>query len=214
MKLTVFGATGRTGQEIVRQALDRGHSLTALVRDESRLAELNGALQLVHGDMLDAGAVDRLLGKPADAVISALGFFHREPSTDLSDGTRNIVDAMRRNAVRRLGVVTSLGAGDSRGQGNLLARLIQKFQLSHVLDDKERQEAVVRDSGLDYTIVRPPRLTNRVGNAGDLVVWQGDTPGAPRLTWTASRSAIAELLLDAIENGRYVKCAINVSEKK
>ena len=214
MKLAVFGATGQTGLQIVGQALARGHEVNALVRDESRLAEFQGRLQQVHGDMLDEDALDRLMRLPTDAVISALGIFHREPCTDLSDGTALIIDRMHRQGIRKLGVVSSLGVGDSRGQGNFVARLIQKYSLSHVLDDKERQEALVRDSGLDWTIVRPPRLTNRPELRGGLVAWQGDTPRGPKFTWSVPRAVVARWLLDAIETGQYRNAAVNLSDSK
>jgi len=158
MRLLVLGATGKTGARIVEQALDRGHAVTAFVRDPNKMIISHSDLQIVAGNILDPKSMEAAFAEPVDAVISALGIFHREPRTDLSDGTRNVLEAMKRHGVRRLAVVSSLGAGDSRGQGNFLARNLQRMLLSHVIDDKDRQEADVQASDLDWTLVRPPRL--------------------------------------------------------
>ncbi len=115
MRLLIFGATGKTGQCFVDQALQRGHVVTAFVRDPAKLAPERDNLHLVQGDILEPASVEAAFGEPFDAVISALGVFHREDRTELSAGTRNIIAAMQKHGCRRLAVVSSLGAGDSAG---------------------------------------------------------------------------------------------------
>lgn len=214
MQLIVFGATGKTGQQIVTQALQRGHSVRAFVRDPAKLRMAHDKLEIVTGDVLEADVVGRALSEPADAVVSALGIYHREPRTELSDGTRNIVTGMERHGIARLAIVSSLGVGDSKGQGNFLARNLQKILLSQVLADKERQEALIRASALDWTVVRPPQLTDRDRVADNVAAWQGASPRRPKLTWKTSRATVASFILDAVENDKYSKAAVNISETK
>lgn len=212
MKLLVFGATGKTGLCFVKQALDRGHDVTAFVRDPAKLQISHAKLASATGDILDAASVSAAFTDPFDAVISALGIFHREEKTDLSEGTRNIIEAMETHGCRRFAVVSSLGAGDSAGQGNLVARGLQRFLLNYVLADKTRQEALIEASGLDYTIARPPQLTDNDSICREVVAWQGPAPRGKKLTWKTSRMTVANFLLDALEQGTYSREILNISE--
>ncbi|MDJ0926505.1 MAG: SDR family oxidoreductase [Gammaproteobacteria bacterium] len=214
MKIIVLGATGQTGQQLVRQALEHGHSVRAVVRDPSKLPMAHDRLEVRVADMLDREAMFTALEGSADAVVSPLGFYHRYPCTDLSDGTRNIVAAMQHHGIERIVVITTLGVGDSRGQGSFIARAIQKWSLLHVIDDKDRQEQVVRDSDLDWTFVRPPQLTNKERVRRDLVVWQGPSPTSPKLSWKISRAGLAAFVLDIVEQGTYSRMALTISEPK
>lgn len=212
MKLLVLGATGKTGRCFVSQALDRGHDVTAFVRDAAKLDISHARLSTVTGDILDESSVEAAFGESFDAVISALGIFHREEKTDLSAGTRNVVAAMEKHGCHRLAVVSSLGAGDSAGQGNLLARGLQRFLLNYVLADKTRQEAIIEASELDYTIARPPQLTDAAVICKEVVAWQGPPPKAAKLTWKTSRMTVANFLLDALEQGSHSREIVNISE--
>ncbi len=207
----VFGATGKTGRQIVQQALDRGLGVTAFVRDPAKLAIGHSRLETVTGDILDAAAVDAALARRPDAVISALGIFQREPGTALSEGTAHVLAAMKAHGVARLVVVSSLGAGDSRGQGSLLARALQRFLLRHVLDDKTRQEQLIASSGIAATVLRPPQLTDDPGIRDDVVLWSGPAPRR-RLTWKVSRATVAKYVLDAAERGEPAGRPLNMSE--
>jgi uncharacterized protein YbjT (DUF2867 family) len=214
MRLLILGATGKTGAKTVEMALARNHTVTAFVRDRAKMTTSAPKLHVIEGDMLNPESIERAFVERYDAVISALGIFHREPKTDLSDGTRNVLEAMQRQDIQRIAVVSSIGAGDSRGQGNFFARNLQRLLLSHVIDDKDRQEAHIEASGLDWTIVRPPQLTDNDTVRTDLVTWQGPSPEQPKLTWKTSRASVAGFLLDAVEQGLYIKQAINISEPK
>ena len=210
MRLVVPGASGQTGRQLVEQSLQRGHSVVAVVRDPARLTIEHDALEVRTADMLDRDAIFNALAGPADAVISPLGFYHRYPCSDLSDGTRNIVAAMQHHGTERIVVITTLGVGDSRGQGSVIARAIQKWSLLHVIDDKDRQEQVVRDSGLDWTFIRPPQLTNKERIRRDIVVWQGPAPTSPKLSWKISRAGLAAFVLDIVEQGTYSRMALTI----
>ena len=210
-RVLVFGATGPTGGEIVCQGLERGLDITAFVRNPARLEVVSPGLQTRTGDVLDAASVEAAMAEGFDAVACALGMFHKQPETWLSDGTANIVAAMKKHGVPRIVVVSSLGAGDSRGQGNLLAKGLQKFLLRHVLDDKTRQEAVLRESGLDWSVLRPPQLTLDPVPRDDVVFWTGKPPKT-KLSWKVSRASVAKYLLDALLTGAHSRSAVNMSE--
>lgn len=207
----VFGATGKTGQHIIRQALDRGLTVTAVVRDPAKLGTRHANLKSVQADIVDPATLDAALADRPDAVISALGIYQKEPGTALSTGTANILAAMAKHGVRRLILVSSLGAGDSRGQGSLLARGLQKVLLRHVLDDKTRQEALIANSNVVATVFRPPQLTNDERVRDDLVLWSGPAPKR-RLTWKVSRATVAKYVLDAAETGQPSGAPLNMSE--
>ena len=160
MKVLVLGATGGTGRLIVRDAVVKGHSVVALVRSKAT-ADLPGA-DVIEGDARDAGAIARALDG-CDAVVCSLGTGMNllgEISL-LTEATHSLVTAMTRGGVRRLVCISALGVGDSRGHGGFIFdRIFQPLLLRHAYKDKERQEAAIRASSLDWVIVRPGRLTN------------------------------------------------------
>ncbi len=200
--LLMFGATGGTGRELVQLALQRGDHVTAFVRDHASAARLfaaaTGNLQLISGDALDATAVAAAFEPRPDAVICALGIYQGQAGgDDLTRVTRNIVAAMQQHDVRRLLCISSLGVGVSYLQGDFATRLIQRTSLRHTLADKEMQEALIRDSGLDWTVVRPSRLMNGRGPAY-YRVWQGAEPDE-KLSWTVNRADVAAFTLDCLD---------------
>ncbi|HZG02688.1 MAG TPA: SDR family oxidoreductase [Streptomyces sp.] len=166
MRLTVLGATGGTGRQLVRQALDAGHEVTAVVRDPARLAvppEGAGALEVVTADVTDAGAL-----RPAvagrDAVLSALGAngVKQARSTAIaSRGTRAALAAMEATGVRRLVVVSAAPVGPVPEGENLTGRLafaVVRRVLGAVYEDLARMEEALRGSSAEWTVLRPPRL--------------------------------------------------------
>ena len=163
-RILVIGATGGTGRLIVSKALARGHEVTAMVRSPDKAGDLTGA-RLVVGDVREEKALRQAL-KGQDAVVSALGTPaspFREV-TLLSTATRALVEAMKTEHVSRLVSITGLGAGDSAGHGGFLFdKVIFPLLLKKVYADKDRQEAIIRDSGLDWVIVRPSVLNDKPG---------------------------------------------------
>ena len=159
MKVLVLGATGGTGRLIVRDAVVKGHSVVALVRSKAR-ADLPGA-ELIEGDARNENILGRALDG-CDAVVSALGtgIGFRKVSL-LTEATRALVTAMTRGGVRRLVCISALGVGDSRGHGGFVFdRLFQPLLLGPAYKDKDRQEAAIRASSLDWVVVRPAMLTD------------------------------------------------------
>ena len=159
MRLAVFGATGKSGQALVAQALAAGHEVRALARTPAKL-DAQAGLSIVAGDAADVAAVrETLVG--CDAALSLLGNFNRKPNTEVSDATRTIVSVMEAQGPRRLVVVTTIGTGDSFAPlRSPLFKLIIRFVAKEIWRDRERQEAVVRASVINWTIVRPGGLTD------------------------------------------------------
>jgi uncharacterized protein YbjT (DUF2867 family) len=160
MKLLVIGATGPTGREVVRQAVAAGHAVTAAARNPAT-AGFDAPVSVVRADVTDRASLDAaVIGQ--DAVVSVVGTkLSRKPTTMLSEGTRHLAAAMRSAGVLRLVCVTGIGAGDSRGHGGFVYNwIVQPLLLNEIYKDKTRQEQVVRESALDWTIVRPATLSN------------------------------------------------------
>jgi uncharacterized protein YbjT (DUF2867 family) len=163
MLITVFGATGRIGTHVVRQALEAGHKVVAVVRDPARLdVAATPALRVHTAAVLEPDGVAPAVDG-SEAVVSALGPRGRGPTTVCSDGTRAELAAMAATGVRRLVVVSAHGAYIDDGD-NLLNRLVVKPLLGRLLregfTDTRRSDDQVRASGTDWTIIRPPRLTD------------------------------------------------------
>jgi uncharacterized protein YbjT (DUF2867 family) len=163
-KILVLGATGATGRLIVNQAVARGYDVTVLVRSAEKARDITGA-KLIVGDARDEAALREAL-KGRDAVVSALGtpVSPFREVTLLSTATRALVSAMKAEQVSRLVCITGMGAGDSAGHGGFIAdNVIFPLLLKKVYADKNRQEAIVSDSGLDWVLVRPSILNNKPG---------------------------------------------------
>ena len=164
MKLLILGATGGTGLQLLAQALAQSHTVTAFVRNPAALAvhypKPLPNLRIITGDILKRDTIDAAISGQ-DAVISALGIKVLGVNTIMSDGTRNVVNSMQQCGVKRLIVETSIGVGDSKSQMTFLfGKIILPFVLKNMFADKEVQEQVIMQSGLDWTIVRPGMLTN------------------------------------------------------
>lgn len=201
MKVLVLGATGGAGRQILRALSARGDSVVAIVRPRPEAVDL-GAVETIAGDARDAAVLDRALGG-CDAVISALGApvtFLGEV-TVLSSATRELVGAMQRRGVRRLIAITGLGAGDSRGHGGwLYDRLILPLVLRKVYQDKDRQEAIIRASGLDWIIVRPVMLTNGAARGGVQAASDPSQPHGGRIT----RADVADFIVAQLDSDRWI----------
>jgi nucleoside-diphosphate-sugar epimerase len=164
MRIVIFGANGQTGRLLTQQALDAGRTAVAVTRQPDKFPLAHPELTLVGADVHDDGAlVDVVAG--ADAVVSTLGVpFTREPVDTYSVGTANIVAAMHASSVRRLVVVSSTGAYPAPGRTGapfalrLFEPVITRTIGKTVYDDIRRMESIVRDSGVDWTIVRPSGL--------------------------------------------------------
>jgi len=157
MHIALFGAAGKSGREMIEQALANGHEVTALVHDSAQLKVEADKLYLVIGNVLDWRKVEETVAC-ADAVIYVLGVFTNE-SDDSVVGAEHIVAAMQKQGLSRLVVVSALGVGDSKNQMSRSARMLLKTVHKKSMEVKEMEENVVRQSELDWVIVRPSTLT-------------------------------------------------------
>jgi Putative NADH-flavin reductase len=198
MHITVCGATGGTGRHVVRQALDAGHRVTAIVRNPDGLrGESHPNLDVVTADVMDPDAItDAVAGR--DAVVSALGPRSRGETSVCSDGARAIITAMRAAGTRRLVVVTASGHVIDDGDGpftRVVVKPLLRRYLRHSFADFARTDEIVRASGLDWTIMRPPRLTDGRSRAYRTAVDRNVRGGA-----TISRADLAHAILTALSD--------------
>lgn len=206
MKVLVFGATGTVGRELVRQALEMGHTVTAFARDPSKLEIKHPSLEIIEGDVMDSALVDRAVAGH-DAVLVALGAGTKGQVR--STGTCNIIQAMQRNGVRRLVCLSTLGVGDSRAHLNFYWKYIMFGMLLRAAfaDHVSQEEHVIR-SGLDWTIVRPAAYTDgeRTGNYR-----HGFPATAKGLKLKISRADVADFVLTQLADNSYVHMTPGVS---
>lgn len=205
MKIAVLGASGPTGQEIVKQALENGDQLQVLVRDESKLAVRHANLHIVKGDALDAAAVERVVSGQ-DAVISALGgkagITGSARTTVYSQGAKNIVLAMRKIGIKRLVFCTSGGVEDhDPNSAWVYEHVIKPMFLQNAYDDMKLAEAVLWGlDDLECVIARPPRLTNGVKTGKYRVVARF----LPEHGTELSRADLAHFMLEQVRSGDWI----------
>ena len=211
MKLLIFGAAGGTGRELVAQALVQGHSVTAFVRDPAKIGVAHANLRVVQGDVLDAAAVERVT-PGHDAVLSAIGAPAAKTGSVRSEGTRNIIRAMEKSSVLRLISQASLGYGDSR---KVLDRtpfyfkyLIVPFLLRKGFADHALQEEYIRQSSLDWIIVRPGNLTDAPATGA---YRHGFAPDDRHIKAEISRANVADFMLKQATDDTYLRQTPGVS---
>jgi putative NADH-flavin reductase len=201
MKLFVIGATGQTGREIVQQALARGHQVTAFVRSPEGITSRNGRLTVRKGNAMDESQLFDAM-QNHDAVLSTLG--PREvfkPSSMLRDSALATTLAMNRSDVKRLVVLSA--AAHFPGILNRIASFIMR---NHMRDSLAMEE-IVQASDLDWTIARPPRLTQE-----QYTTYRSREGAAPKMGFTLARKAVAAFMLDAIEQEKHFHKIVGIAK--
>lgn len=197
MKLAIFGASGATGRHLLQQALDAGHTVTVLLRSADSLALEHARLTRFVG-ALDHPVTLQSVVRGADAVISVLGARKGGPANVCSDGMRAILAAMHGTGARRLIALSAYGASETR-DASLFIRFVRKV-IAAKMRDKDAMEALVRASATDWTLVRPPALTNGKAS-GDYRCGVGLRPG---ITGRLSRADLAGFMLQTAQSGSYI----------
>ncbi|WP_042402528.1 NAD(P)-dependent oxidoreductase [Streptacidiphilus carbonis] len=210
MKLTVFGATGGVGGQIVRQALDAGHEVTAVVRDSARLTLVAPGLRIVTADVTDPAAlVPQVTGR--DAVLSGLGPHGRKSPGIAGAATTAIVQAMDAAGVRRIVVVSAAPLFPIPEHEALLMRCLATPIVRKVLKDAYADladmEAALAAGDLEWTSFRPPQLKD----APLTGVYRRIVGSAVPKGWSISRADLAHAMLAAVDDPSTVKQAVGVA---
>lgn len=199
MNIIVFGATGTTGHAVVQEALERGHTVTAFVRTPSKVTTSHANLAVFQGDVLDMVSVLQAI-QGHDAVLVSLGAGLK--GTVRSEGTKNIIKAMQQTHIRRLIVQSSLGVGDSRDNLNFYWKHIMfGMLLRNAYNDHIRQEDYVKQSNLDWTIVRPAALIEGARTSGQYR--HGFSPTDKTTALEISIADVAEFMVTQLVDDTY-----------
>ncbi|MFI8072976.1 NAD(P)-dependent oxidoreductase [Streptomyces sp. NPDC086033] len=209
MKLTVFGATGGIGRELVRQGLAAGHDVTAVVRDPARLTVTGERLEVVRADLTDPEVL-----RPAvagrDAVLSGLGPRARKDAGVATRLTRVVLAAMEAEQVRRVLAVSAGPVGPAPVKEGVVDRWMRGLVsavLKDVYADLSEMEAELAASGTDWTVVRPPRLQDKPVTG----VYRVVTGGFPARGRFISRADVAHAMLGMVGDAGVVKQGVGVA---
>jgi uncharacterized protein YbjT (DUF2867 family) len=209
LRVLVIGATGGTGRELVRQALEQGHQVTAFVRNPKKLKIEHPNLRVAQGNVLDYASVESAM-RGQSAVVCALGhkrFFY--PTRILSKGTANILRAMQACNVPRIVCESSMGVGSSAGRLGLIPTFFfVPLILPFIFWDKVRQEKIIEESDSDWVIARPATLTNGPARG---VYRKGPKVGNFILTTRISRADVADFMLKQLTDDENIGAAVGIA---
>lgn len=218
MHILILGATGRTGERLLHEALADGYRVTILVRDRRKIGISSGKLTVIESLTLDADSLGMAVAG-CDAVISTLNISRtsdfpwsplRTPPTFLSDLLTRLLPICEAQHVRRLIVVTAWGANETRQDIPFWFRwLIDYSNIGVAYRDHERQEQLLTQSPLDWTIVRPVGLTD--DHDQKPIIETIDNQPKPNLT--ISRTSVGRFLLNVVAAERYIRQAVTISEQ-
>lgn len=214
MRVKIFGATGPTGLRLLERAIAEGHEVTAFARDPSKLEARHERLVVARGDAFDAGDVEGAVAG-AEAVISSVRggkpsnplrpSRSGDPNGPASAGAGNIVAAMKKHGVGRLVCQTAWGVGESKEKpgpaGSFFMNVLMPLFLRDEYADKEAAERTVKESGLDWTIVRPMILTNGAWTNA----YRATADLKPGRRFWISRADVADFLLKQLSDGAFLR---------
>ncbi len=216
MKILLLGATGRTGNIILKKAIKDGHKVTAIVRDKGKLYGINA--EIIEGTPYDRDTVLSAV-KGCDAVISTLNVSRtsdnpwaklRAPKDLISKSVKNAIEGMKSYNVKRIIVISTLGAGDSKNRMPLLFNLfISMTNLKYAFKDHTRQEEILERSDRDWTVIRLPMLTADAGE-NEVLVNMGD---GTKLNRNVNRETVARFILNILNEEKYFRKKIAISNK-
>jgi putative NADH-flavin reductase len=202
MKLTIFGASGRTGQHLVRKALEHEHEVIAFVRTPAKVETRHPNLEIIQGDVRDQQAVEDAI-KGADGVICAIAPTPSSPEDMMAAAAENIIAGMKQHGVKRL--IWSVGAGVRAPQDDpTLAQKVIEFLLKlvarKVYENALCGAELIQSSKLDWTIARAPMLTDKHSPQGYHVSFVGSNMGN-----SLSRENFAKFMLDLAESDDWLQ---------
>lgn len=199
--IALFGATGQTGSEYLKLALAKNYKVKALVRNPSKLTANAENLEVIKGDVLNVEDVKKTVDG-ADVVVSLFGHVKNSPEWLQTDGTKNIIRAMREKGVSR--IISLSGGGlpfpekDKPKFPDKMIRTMMKLFVPKILNDAIEHHKVLKESGLDWTIVRGPRLTNDPAKGTYRVGWVGVNASTK-----VGRADLADFIIKETEEGKF-----------
>jgi len=202
MKLFVLGATGKTGGVLVADAVPRGHRVTTFGRSPFSGMYKGQVLNLEGNPMNEAELADALPGN--DAVLSVLGTRGLRATSVLEDSSRATIAAMSQAGVRRLVILSSALLDSHIG---LVNRIVSRTILRHFSSDQRAMEKIVTESDLDWTVLRPPRMTDSAPD-GRSTAMLGEPTDSSGMTIT--KEEVARVILDTVENRRYIRKVVHI----
>ena len=208
-KVIIFGSTGSVGKHLIQQNLEEGNQVTAFCRDQQKLNEFKHQnLTVLEGNVLEQDSVNSAV-EGQEVVVITLGSGKSRKGTVRSQGTKNIIEAMQLNGVKRLICQTTLGANESRGNLNFFWKYIMfGWFLKEVFQDHELQEQYVKNSQLDWTIVRPAAFTDGEKTSN---YRHGFSALDKQITLKISRADVADFILKQIKSKDYLHKASGLS---
>ena len=208
MKLIIFGSTGSTGRQVVTQALEQGHDVAAFARSPEKLDQKHEKLQVIKGNVLDFASVERAI-QGQDIVLCTLGLPPKDKNNLRANGTKNIIRAMEKTGVKRFICQSSHGVGDSDDTLPFLMKyLIVPFILRRAFADHEIQENYIKESQLDWIIVRPVALTDGEHTGS---YQHGFTADNKTVTFKISRADTADFMLKQLAENNYLRRTPSIS---
>lgn len=212
MKVTIFGATGFSGQAILADSIKQGHEVTILVRDASKIPIKHQNLTIVEGNVLNPQTVASVLHHQ-EAVIQCLGVSGKgdgKPTTFISDATKIIVDEMQNQKIKRLIAMSNVGAGNSIAfQPWVFTKIILPYfmkWLKVIIEDKNRMEPIIMNSNLDWTIVRCPNIVDKPAKGRCNATLDGKG-----LKLSITLSDLSKFMVDQLKQTVFIKQAPSVS---
>ncbi|NDC22369.1 NAD-dependent epimerase/dehydratase family protein [bacterium] len=201
MKVVVFGASGKVGRQIVRRLLDKEQSVVAFVHTKNPFAD-NPSLRVIRGDIYRPQNVDNAL-KGADVVVSVLGSWGTKKQDVVSSGIKNIITAMENHKINRIISLTGIAfwEEDNPSFANKLTHSLLKLGAPKILKDGEDHIELLRNSGLDWTVIRSPVMTSSRSSDYKLV------DKLAGLFATIPRSAVARAIIEQIKSSEYINKA-------
>lgn len=216
MKILLLGATGRTGKLIIEEAIKRGHSISAIARNPEKLKDYK--VEITQGTPYDYETVEKAI-KGCDAVITTLNVSRKSdnpwaplaaPKDMISKSAANAVKAMKKTGIKRFVALGAIGAGRSWKTAPAILKLIVSMSnLRIAFRDHGRQEEILENANIDYTICRAPMLSAEINNTGAVATPEGQRPANRYL----SRNSAAEFFIKIIENGEHFRETVSLANR-
>ncbi len=202
MRLAIIGATGETGQELTKQALASGHSVKALVRSPEKVTVKHDRLEVVKTDLFNESAAmlaEKLRG--SEAVLSAIGNRTLGITQLYSEGTKQLVAALQQARIKRVLIISSIGTDPTDDEPRWYLWLVRRLLINTYVDLARAEQFVMDTDDLDWTIVRPPRLTNGRKTGSYRVALRYVPKGGIQI----SRADLADFMLKQVGQDAYIR---------